>query len=122
MLDKMFTIEIQKVGKNRDSVGCAREARKALGKSVKRVAMQAQNMMNITRSKRKTITPIVFRPEKRWGVCDKTSAIPPVDIVVVNHAQVKWWSLSRIPISPCRVPVLLLICNCPLCPSNEFEE
>lgn len=42
-----------------------------------------------------TILPMVVRPRKRCGVTDNRRDMPPVDMVKVNHAHVKWCSLSR---------------------------
>jgi hypothetical protein len=80
---------IQKVGKNSDSVGCARDAMNAFGNRMKRVPIAAQKMRKSTMSSMNTISPNAVRPLNRCGVRASTTAIPPVLIVVVNHAHVK---------------------------------
>jgi hypothetical protein len=50
----MFTIEMKKVGTKRDSVGCWREEKKALGNRMKRVVRRAQKVTKRTRSRMNT--------------------------------------------------------------------
>ena len=57
---------------------------------MKRVVINTVMRMNRMRSRMNTIVPIVVRPRNLCGVTDNKRAIPPVDMVTVNHAHVKW--------------------------------
>lgn len=63
------------------------------------------------------ISPKTVNPLNQGGVCLVPQTIPPVDVVVVNQAQVKWCNRSLIPCN-----LLLLLCSVPLRPSSEFAE
>ena len=82
--DSMLTIDIQKVGKNSDSVGCDRDFLIVRGKRANRVAMMAQKHMKRTRSRITMMSPIVFKPRNRCGVCPRTNPMPPVDFLPVS--------------------------------------
>lgn len=56
---------------------------------MKRAEMRIDRSRNRTRSNKKTIIPMVFKPGNLWGVTASKRAMPPVLIVSVNHAQVK---------------------------------
>lgn len=47
-----------------------------------------------TKSKIKMVVPIIVSPRNLCVVSSRSNAMPPVDIVRVNHAQVKWWRRS----------------------------
>lgn len=64
----------------------------------KRMLMRMLKAMNRTMSTMKKILPMVSRPRNLNGCCARRVARAPVDMVHSNQAQVKWLSLSRIPI------------------------
>lgn len=94
MLEPSVAMVSQKVGMNSDSVGWFNERVKLPRWRMKRAVIRFVRTMNRTRSRMKMVVPIVVRPRKRWGSTDNRREMPPVDIVRVNHAQVKWCSLS----------------------------
>ena len=94
MFETRVAMVSQKVGMNSDSVGWFKDRVKVPGWRMKRAVIRLVRMMNRTRSRRKMVVPIVVRPRKRWGSTDSRREMPPVDMVRVNHAQVKWCSLS----------------------------
>ena len=78
----------------RDSVGWFKAAVKVPRKRRKRVVMAHVERAKRRRSRMKMMVPMVVRPRNRCGLEDKRSAMLPVDMVRVNHAQVKWWRRS----------------------------
>lgn len=70
-------------GKNSDSVGEVSDFWRVPGKRMKRADIPSVMREKRTRSKMKTIVPMVESPEKRCGVEKRRRAMPPVDMVDV---------------------------------------
>jgi hypothetical protein len=66
--------------------------------------------------------PIVTRPSKRCGCWDKRVEMPPVDMVKVNQAHVKWIKRSRKGISPLMEGKLALLCRLTCSPMKPVDE
>ena len=79
--DKMHT------GTKRDSVGWQTDLRKVPGNNRKRSRMRAERRTKRTRSRMKTMVPIVIKPRNLWGVTASKRATPPVLMVRVNHLK-----------------------------------
>ena len=92
----MFEMESQNVAKKSRSVLCEKLFLRVAGKRIKRVVIAAEMHTKNVMSSMKTTSPIVSRPRNRYGVADNSRANPPVDMVRVYHAQVKWRIRSRI--------------------------
>ena len=90
----------QKHGKNKLSEGWKSERRKAFESTRNRVVIAVVRHKKRIRLKMKMVVPIVIRPRNLWGVLLRRTAKPPVDMVRVNHAHVKWRSLPLIPRRP----------------------
>lgn len=88
--------EIQLVAKNRDSVGCVSDLVKVPGQERKRIQIVAVKPAKRIRSRMKKALPIVSRPRKVCVWEERRSAMPPVPMVVVYHAQVKCLMRLRI--------------------------
>lgn len=116
----MLRRDIQNVGKNSDSVGCERLAMTVLGNMIMRRDIMVVKVRNRMMSRIYTMSPKIVRPLNRCGVWEKSRAIPPVLIVHVYHAQVKWWMRSLKPMFPCSVEKLVF--SSPRCPSIEFPD
>jgi hypothetical protein len=86
----MLTTEIQKVGKKSDSVGCERHFLIVFGNMMNRIVRSVLKTKKRMMSKMNITSPITSSPENLCGVCESSRAIPPVDIVQVNQASVKW--------------------------------
>ena len=91
----MVAKESQKVGTNKDSVTCRKLPKNAFGKKTNLAVRAVTSIRKKTRFRMKTIVPSVSRPRNRWGVSERRSAMPPVDIVRVKLAHVKWCMRSR---------------------------
>lgn len=87
-------------GKNKLSVGCVSELLSVPGFRIKRNVIIVMLSMRKTMKRKKIIVPMVVRPLNRCGCWLIRFDIPPVDIVNVNHAQVKCEILSRSDIFP----------------------
>jgi hypothetical protein len=86
----MVAKESQKVGTNKDSVTCLKLPKNVFGNRTNLVARAATSTRKKTRFRMNTMVPSVSRPRNRWGVSERRSAMPPVDMVRVKLAHVKW--------------------------------
>ena len=71
----------------RPSVGCMTEATKVPRYMINRATISIVIDENKTRSKMKTMIPIVVSPRNRWGFTASKSARPPVDMTDVYHLR-----------------------------------
>jgi hypothetical protein len=95
MLRRSVAKDSHMQGINRLSVGWVRDVLNAVGWRMKRKLIIVRLKTSKTKKKMKTIFPIVRKPSNVCGCDPRTEAMPPVDMVSVNHAHVKCWTRCR---------------------------
>ena len=94
-MEMIVAIERRNVAMKRDSVGWWNVDVRVPGKRMKRVERRLVMRRKRRREGRNTQRSIVFRPGNWWVVKKMRRAMPPVLMLRVYHAQVKWWRRER---------------------------